>query len=473
MIKTANTVPTTASFFLPYQVRWLEDKSKIKIWEKSRRIGATYVQSYEDVYDALNVKIHNKPIDVWFTSADITAAKEYINYCEYWAKMFNAGFKALGEQIIDEDKDIKALSIEFSNGARINALSSNPTQFRSKGGKVVIDEFAFHKDPVALWKAAKPVITWGYPLRIISTHNGQNCLYYQFVKKCQQGKLNWSLHSTPIFLAVEEGLVDKIYDRQTTKEEREEWLKNEKDNCADEVTWQQEYCCIAVDEAGAFLPYELIASCYENCLLPLEKIKDSFYVGFDVGRKKDLSEIFILEKLGSVDYTRINITLKNMPYRDQKRVLYKYLAHPNFRRAAIDATGIGNQLAEDAQFDFGRHRVDAIMFTAKVKEELAYDLLQAFQDKTIRIPDDELLTNDLHSVKRIPTDTGVVKFDVDRSETDGHADRFWGLALAKFAGKIKRGGKPRVTGRNRQSKIGQNYGVNLSQFRGSFRGGKF
>lgn len=38
-------------YFLPYQKRWLEDKSKFKIWEKSRRIGATYVQSYEDVSD--------------------------------------------------------------------------------------------------------------------------------------------------------------------------------------------------------------------------------------------------------------------------------------------------------------------------------------------------------------------------------------------------------------------------------------
>ena len=43
--------------FLPYQIRWLNDNSKIKIWEKSRRIGATYVQSFEDVQDCLNKKV--------------------------------------------------------------------------------------------------------------------------------------------------------------------------------------------------------------------------------------------------------------------------------------------------------------------------------------------------------------------------------------------------------------------------------
>ena len=65
------------NYFMPYQQRWLDDKSKIKIWEKSRRIGATYVQSYEDVRDCVNRKVPA----VWFSSADESAAKEYIDYC--------------------------------------------------------------------------------------------------------------------------------------------------------------------------------------------------------------------------------------------------------------------------------------------------------------------------------------------------------------------------------------------------------
>ena len=151
--------------FLPYQIRWLNDNSKIKIWEKSRRIGATYVQSFEDVQDCLNKKVPA----VWFSSADESAAKEYIDYCEQWVKLFHITAKRLGEVIIDNDKDIKALVIEFKNGTKIHALSSNPKGFRSKGGKVVLDEFAFHNNPEELWKAARPCITWGYPLRILST----------------------------------------------------------------------------------------------------------------------------------------------------------------------------------------------------------------------------------------------------------------------------------------------------------------
>ena len=66
---------------------------------------------------------------------------------------------------------------------------------------------------------------------------------------------------TPIQLAVDEGLIDKIYGRPTTQEERQAWLDEECKNCFDDYTWFQEYCCIAIDEACAFLPYELIATC--------------------------------------------------------------------------------------------------------------------------------------------------------------------------------------------------------------------
>ena len=92
------------NFFLPYQMRWLDDNSKVKIWEKSRRIGATYVQSYEDVRDCVKRTVPA----VWFSSADESAAREYIDYCKQWATLFNIAAKDLGEQILDKEKDIKA-----------------------------------------------------------------------------------------------------------------------------------------------------------------------------------------------------------------------------------------------------------------------------------------------------------------------------------------------------------------------------
>ena len=417
------------NYFLPYQQRWLDDKAKIKIWEKSRRIGATYVQSYEDVRDCINRSVPA----VWFSSADESAAKEYIDYCEKWVKLFHATAKRLGEVIIDNEKDIKALVIEFSNGTKIHALSSNPKSFRSKGGKVVLDEFAFHNNPEELWKAARPCITWGFPLRILSTHNGQNCLYYKFIDQVLKGKLNWSHHKTPIQLAVSEGLVDKIYQRKTTLQEQEDWMANEKDNCFDEYTWMQEYCCIAVDEASAFLPYDLIATCELNDILrPLEDLKHDFYVGVDIGRRKDLTVIWVLEKIENIKYTRLVVELAKMPFQKQEEILHEILSHKLFRRDCQDDTGIGMQMTENAQVKFGKFRVEGVTFTNRVKEDLAYRLRTEFENKTVFIPSKHEIREDLHSVRRITTASNNIRFDADRSD-NGHADRFWALALALHA----------------------------------------
>ena len=41
-----------SAYFLPYQLRWLDDDSPLKIIEKSRQIGLTYVDAYDSVLKA-------------------------------------------------------------------------------------------------------------------------------------------------------------------------------------------------------------------------------------------------------------------------------------------------------------------------------------------------------------------------------------------------------------------------------------
>jgi len=419
-------------FFLPYQQRWLEDNSTYKIWEKSRRIGATYVQSFEDVRDCVSKAVE----EVWFSSADESAAREYIEYCQKWVKLFNSAAKFLGSVVIDSDNDIKAYVIEFTNGTTINALSSNPKRFRSKGGKIILDEYAHHNNPQDLWSAASPCTMWGAPTRILSTHNGQNCQFYKFIADIKAKKLDWSLHTTPLQLAVAEGLVDKICEKETTDEERQLWLEKQEKNCVSTYTWLQEYCCIAVDETSAFLPYELIIPCEADDLLQsLENIKGCLYVGMDIGRDHDLSVIWVLEKLGKVVYTRLVKPLPNMLYQKQEEELYKILNHPKFRRCCLDATGLGNQFAERASLEFGKYRVEGLKFTNPLKGDLAYGLRTHFENRTVYIPSKPEIREDLHSIQRTTTSSGHTRFDAERSALTGHADRFWALALALYAAK--------------------------------------
>lgn len=38
---------------LPYQVHWITDKSPLRLWEKSRRIGASYTLALEAVLNGM------------------------------------------------------------------------------------------------------------------------------------------------------------------------------------------------------------------------------------------------------------------------------------------------------------------------------------------------------------------------------------------------------------------------------------
>ena len=91
------------------------------------------------------------------------------------------------------------------------------------------------------------------------------------------------------------------------------------------------------------------------------------------------------------------------------------------------------QLAEQAVRDFGQYRVEAVMFTNKSKEEMAYNLRTNFEDKQVVIPAEHDIREDLHSICKTTTKAGNIRFDAETSEVNGHADRFWALALALIA----------------------------------------
>lgn len=446
-------------YFLGYQLRWLADDSRIKVWEKSRRIGATYVQSFEDVRDIVLKKEYTpgRPVrKVYFTSADESAAKEYIDYCGQWAKMFNIGAKALGEVVLDSDKKITALGIEFSNGGKIYALTSNPKRFRSKGGKVVIDEFAWHDDQAGMWKAAKPSAMWGYPIRILSTHHGQQCLYYRYVQDAKAQKVSWSLHTVTIFDAVSDGVADKICGKALSEDERIEWLLREYEDCRSEDVWNEEYCCIAVDAATAFVPYEMIYLAEsENLLMTLEQLnmlqEGDLYAGWDIARTRHFSVLWIVQKLGDVRYTRHVKAFSNTRFKIQMEYLDRVMKLKRMRRVCIDRTGMGIPLVEQAQEKYGEYMVEGVNFTSATKEELAVDGKNALEDRRSRIPPDQTIRDSFHSIRKMVVG-GNNRYDADATDATGHADHWWAYCLAEMAAKSN-AGPVRVKSRPRKNRV--------------------
>ena len=76
-----------------------------------------------------------------------------------------------------------------------------------------------------------------------------------------------------------------------------------------------------------------------------------------------------------------------------------------------------------------------VIFTAPRKSSLAIPFKGLFEDRRIRITDDDDLREDLHKTRKVITAGGNVRLSAD-SDDAGHADRFWAGALMRDAADI-------------------------------------
>lgn len=432
------------TLFLPCQKRWIEDKSRLKIAEKSRQIGFTWCSAYADMLTTSHI---DNNIDLWITSRDELQAKLYIKDVKGWADIYNVAASNLGCQIYQDARGKKHASfeLEFANGQIIHSLSSSGDAQAGKRGNRRSDEFAINPKNRHLYGIMYPGITWAGSLWIWSTHRGSQNYFNTLLQEIRDGNpKNFSHHKITLQDALDEGLLDKLQSKWAKDDERQDWdeavyYDHTRAECPDEETFNQEYMCIPSDDQSAYISYDLIDQCsYTGNIaweIPLEP-GNEYYLGMDIGRTKDLTVIYIVEKVGEMRYTRRIIELANTPFSEQERILYSYLALPYVRRACIDASGIGRQLAEQARQRFGS-KVEEVVFTSGVKEDLATTTRRIMEDAHLRLPAHPALVADLRSIRKETTSAGNVRYVGERT-ANGHADRFWALALSLMAAKSYR-----------------------------------
>lgn len=457
----AKNIPAQKTFLLPYQVKWVKDEHFLKIMEKSRRIGISYATAYRTIRKHIRKE---QRLDTWVSSRDEVTAKLFIQDCKAFSKVINAAATDLGEKIIDKEK---IHSIQFANNTELNSLASNPDVFAGKGGDVVLDEFALRKDPRSVYSIATPTIDWGGCLEIISTHRGSANYFNVLIKEIVEKKnpKNFSYHRVTLQDALDQGFLYKVQSKLRDGDPRLDmdeadyfnYIKNRAPNME---VFNQEYMCVPEDDNTAFLTYDLIATCeltgndnlkieFEETvsfagkkgsirklwlytLDDLQNLGVSLYLGVDVGRDHDLTVIWVFAKMLGMLITVAIIEMYNVEFERQEKELYAYLGLRYLMRACIDNTGIGKQFTERAQKAYGQYRVEACTFTAQLKEQLAYPVRMGFEDRSIRVPSDELITADLRAIKKENTVAGNIRFYADRGK-NGHSDRFWALALAIHA----------------------------------------
>lgn len=428
--------PSSCVFrFEPYQQRWIDDQSRFVAANKARQIGFTFAEAYRIVEDCLRRRKKH-----YLLSVSEARAREAIEY----AAMFSQACGASGvlQDYAWEDVRYARSRITWPNGSTFVALPANPRTARGASGDLTLDEVGWYLHDEAIWTACQPLITRGYQLRVISTPNGRRGVYYRLwtgngqstpeaISEALAAGLqpiadSWSRHEVSIQQAIAQAWPESPLRALDLAQVRE--LAGTEEN------WLQEYCCQFLDEATAWLPYELIERCTrEGATLAYDHQQPPAgpcWLGFDVGRKRDLSVAWLNEQRGAVHWTRAVMTLDRQPFKVQKQALWDLM--PIARRACIDQTGIGAQLAEETVERWGESHAEGVLFSAQTNAKLATMLRQALETETLMLPDCPRVRADLHSVRRLYTDHGRQSFDASHGR-DGHADRFWASALALHA----------------------------------------
>ena len=452
---------------LPYQKSWLLDKALVKVWEKSRRIGASYVEALNCVLISMLSKSAGG-MNCYYLSYSKEMTQQFINDCAFWAHILGIACSDMEEVVVkDEDKDIMVYRIRFDSGFEIWGLPSVPRSLRSKQGHVVIDEAAFVDDLSELLKAAMALLMWGGSVSILSTHNGDDNPFNILIQQIHSGDKDYSLHHTTITDALADGLYKRICevkDKDWSEEKEKQWLAQlEKDygDAADE-----ELYCIPTRSGERYFPAALVSSVAvkdkpvfrfsaddsftfekasrreKQCCQWFKEVKPVLLAtdlpvcfGEDFARSGDLTVLHFDNELsdGSTD-TLCVVELRNIPFAQQWQFIklccdtLKY-----FNGAAFDSRGNGQMIAELAAQEYPGS-IFQVMLTRQWYAENMPRLKTAFEDNATNIPDDIFIKDD-YKVVSLVQGVPLITDRTGNKRAKRHGDHCIAKAMSLFAHK--------------------------------------
>ena len=350
-----------ADIFLPYQRSWMADTARVRVWEKSRRIGASYCEAFLSVLEASKSREAGGQ-DTFYLSYNKEMTQTFIRDCAFWAKALDVLAHDMEELVLrDADRDITVYRIRFASGFSVWGLPSEARSLRSKQGRVIIDEAAFVDDLDELMKAAFALLMWGGSVSILSTHNGENNPFNELVNDIRAGRLAYSLHRTTLDDAIADGLFRTICKRahpprEWTREAEDAWRAGIIEDYGDGA--DEELFCIPRRSAGAYLTTTMLEACMDAALpvvtwiAPAEDFVDwpldvaetytrgwiaenlaplmgelpgdcAHFMGVDFGRSGDLSVFWPATEQRDLRLTPpFVLELRDCPHRTQQQILF-------------------------------------------------------------------------------------------------------------------------------------------------------
>ena len=366
-----------------------------------------------------------------------------------------------GEAGISEDLKFQNMRYEVRVAVdglvgRIKVLAANPRTARGFSGDLVLDEFAFHEDSAAIWEATEPIISSNadFLCRILSTGNGKRNTFYQLIS---EGRIRYRrIRRSDAWATGELRIYSQIDGREISPAEA-------RAQSNDRRAYDQNYECTFEHECVPLLTEASIARAERvelsagverqhwtpGLLARMGSLRERLVAGLDVGRSRDLSVLTVVACPAGSETRRVvgMLEMDNVRLPEQQRELDLACALPGFDGVEIDMTGLGLGLFEYAESRHGGRLVRGVHFgatetvgsalkaegrkapTARVTEIMATALVKIFEAGQVEIPADARLRDDLRRPEKVTSASGRVSIAASR-DGDGHADRFWSLALA-------------------------------------------
>lgn len=406
---------------LPYQREDVESAARFRWNCWARQTGKSFTKSLRRILRGL-ARRRNQI----FLSAGERQSRELMRKACQHCQALRVAFEHRAARGF-EGLALGAMEIALPGGVRVIGLPANPRTARGFTGDVFLDEFAMHAEDRDIWAALFPTLLRGDgELDVASTPKGRGNLFHD-------------LRDHPLFSASTITLPQAV--AQGLKVD----VEGTRRAMGDDELFRQEFLCEFLDETSAFLAYEQIATCVDADLATHATVEEllsderDLFIGVDVGRRRDLTVAWVLAgRSGERGWTpsgrRVLETaavfeLSGRPFAEQFEFLRSVMGHRSARRCCVDAGGLGMQLGEQLVEALGAHRVEALTLTAALKSRLAVGLRIAVEAGRIRIPNDERIIADWHSIERTVSETGQFRLDAPRRE-GSHGDRFWAAALA-------------------------------------------
>lgn len=420
LLKIANTIfkKKYKQPMYEYQEDIFNTRNVNRVINKSRQVGISNILSCQHLLDS----IFNDTTEV-VVSPSQRQSKHLLEYAYEFLNILRDDFTI---PTIEETKT----SIIFSGGGQFHSFPNSPSTIRGiRAHHITFDEYAHFTcgTDKEMQDAILPSMSRGGSVTYNSTPFGDMNIYCKLWKDKEKYDFKRILVNWRQCPDMTEEKIAQIH-----KEIGEDAFLQEYENK------------FLSDMEGQEFPLKLIEGCIDydlefNSDPALSFNKASSYVGgVDIGRKHDLTALITLEKKEGKYYANYKRTMKDAEYDEQKNFMRYILNNARFDNFWVDASGIGNDIAETLRKEF---RVSSLIFNNENKQELVTNLKNMMQQGKIKFPNDTQLINSIRAIQRQYTANNFIRFDAPRDIETGHADLFFALALAVYKqNKTNRGG---------------------------------